>query len=335
MTRKSIWIPLLCLPVLLACSDPLDVDVSDIKVDITFADVNATLISADSAELIQKHHTFGKEFTNVYAYLIGYCLKIGEVQDSAFYNSVMQYRLDPTIQKMHADIAAKFEDKTSIEAKILDGFQHIRYHLPDAHLPKYIVYMNTLFQSGVFCTEDEIGIGLQNYLGQDNRIVKQLNPEFYFDWMKEGFDARFLERDVLTGWIETHLVGETDGTLVEHIVHWGKVLYLAESAFPDEDESIILRYTQKEMDWAAENEYAFWQYLVDEDLLFKIDDRTTRNMVGDGPFTPGLPEEGSPDRMGQYLGWRMVHSYMEQNEISVKEMLDLPFNTILQDFEIE
>lgn len=335
MIRKSIWIPLFCLPVLLACSDPLDVDVSDIKVDITFTDVNPVLINANEKELIQKHREYGKNFKNVYDYLVGYCLKIGEVQDSAFYNSIVQYRQDPTIQKMHADIDAKFADKSNIEAKILDGFRHIRYHLPKAHIPKDIVYMNTLFQSGVFCTEDEIGIGLQNYLGKDNEVVKQLNPEFYFDWMKEGFDPRFLERDVLTGWIETHLVEETDGTLVEHIIHWGKVLYLVEAAFPEEDEWIILRYSQKELEWANENEYAFWEYLVSEDLLFKNDDRTTRNMVGDGPFTAGLPEDGSPDRMGQYLGWRMVHSYMEQYDISVKELLALPFNTILQEYEIE
>lgn len=336
MIRKSIWLALAGWILLGSCSfDPLDVDVSDVKVDLNFTDVNQVLVSADSAELITKHHEFGNSMTDIYAYLIGYCLKIGNVNDSAFYESIVDYRLDPTIQKMNTDMDAVFSDKKKIEEKITNGFRHLRYHLPDCLLPEHIVYINSLFQSGVFCTEKEIGIGMQQYLGKDNEVVRQLNPQYYFDWMKEGFDRRYLERDVLTGWIETHLVDETKGALAEHIVRWGKVLYLAEAAFPDDDESIILRYTDAELKWAQDNEFAFWDYLVKESLLFKIDDQTTQNMIGDGPFTPGIPEEGSPDRLGQYLGWRMVHSYMDQYDISVKELIALPYNEILQEFEIE
>ncbi len=336
MTRKSIWIPLVSLLFLASCnSDPLDVDASGVQVDIAFTDVNKVLIETDSAELLTKHHEFQESIGNIYNYLMGYCLRIGSVNDSVFYDAMIDYRLDPGIQQMNKDMDSLFSDKKKMEETITDGFRHLKYHLPDCHLPKNIVFINTLFQSGVFCTEDEIGIGMQQYLGKDNEIVKQLNPDVYYNWMKEAFDIRYVERDVLTGWIETHCVDEVDGSLAEHIVRWGKVLYLTEAAYPDVDESIILRYSKEDMEWAKKNEYAFWKYLVDEKILFKIDERTTRNMVGDGPFTPGLPEDGSPDRMGQFLGWRMVHSYMEQFDISVKELIALPYNDILQEYEID
>lgn len=335
MIRKNSWILLLLVFFIAACSNPLDVDISDVEIDISFVDINHVIVNADSAELIAKHHQYFKDYEDIYSYLIGYCLRIGKVEDSAFYNSIIDYRLDPSIQEMNADINKMFSDMSKHEELIVDGFKHLKYHLPDGHLPSTIVYINSLFNSGVFCTENEIGIGLQQYLGKENEIVKQLNPQYYYDWMKEGFDIRYLERDVLTGWIETHCIDESEGALVEHIVRWGKVLYLAEAAFPDLNQSIILRYTEDELKWAQENEYAFWKYLVDENLLFKIDERTTRNMVGDGPFTAGLPEEGSPARMGQYLGWRMCHSYMEQYNVSVKELIELPYNEILQEFEIE
>jgi len=58
-------------------------------------------------------------------------------------------------------------------------------------------------------------------------------------------------------------------------------------------------------------------------------------MVGEGPFTPGLPDQESPDRLGQFLGYRMVKNYMNNNEITVEEMLKLSYNEILQAFEIE
>lgn len=336
MTWLRFYPALLILLLFSACSsDPLDVDASAVSVEIEFVDVNETIMYADSSALMAGHHKYGTEIPDVYDYLMGYCMRIGDVADTAFYASAMAYRQDKAIRQMHDDIRAKFKDKKKIESTILDGFRHLRYHLPKCKIPGHIAYMNTLFQAGVFCTEEDIALGLQNFLGEKNKVIQQLNPQYYFDWMKEGMDAKYLERDVLTGWIETHVVEETQGSLAEHIVRWGKILYLTEAAFPEQSEALILRYTEEEMIWAEENEYAFWKYLVDESLLFTVDDKTTRNMVGDGPFTPGLPEEGGPDRMGQYLGWRMLHSYMEQHEITVEELIKLPYNDILQEYEIE
>jgi uncharacterized protein YjaZ len=58
-------------------------------------------------------------------------------------------------------------------------------------------------------------------------------------------------------------------------------------------------------------------------------------LLNEGPFTVGLPEK-SPDRLGQFLGWKIVREFMEQNEsISFNELIKLPYNTILQSYEIE
>ncbi len=336
MTHKSIWFSLVCLVIMTSCAnDPLDVDASDVQVDLNFTDVNAVIMNADSSTLLEQHHSFEEQFTNIYAYLIGHCMEIGRVDDTSFYQSIQLFRSDSMIQKLNGYLEADFSDKGKIETKIIDGFRHLRYHLPECKVPGNVVYQNSLFRSGVFCTEEEIGIGLQQYLGPENEIVKQLDPQFYYDWMKQGFQAKYLERDVLTGWIETHIVEAKEGNLAENIVRWGKILYLTEAAFPDEEQFLMLRYSKEELDWAMENEYAFWEYLVDEKLLFQIDERTTRNMIGDGPFTPGLPEQDSPDRLGQFTGWRMVHKYMEKNDISVKELIELPYNDILQAYEID
>ncbi len=316
-------------------SNPLDIDATAIKVELNFVNVDSTLFYADSSTLIQSHRTFKKEIEDIYAYEIGYCLRIGDVVDSAFYNSIMQFRADTMIQKLEAGIQSKFIDKTKMNAKITEGFKHLKYHFPDGKQPKHIAYMNMLFNSGVFCTENEIGVGLDRFLGASNEVVKQLNPAYYFDWMKKAMDERYLERDVLTGWIETHYLEEVNGNLAEHMVRAGKVLYLTEAAFPEEDPALILRYSEEDYEWALKNEYAFWKYLADEKLLFKIDEKTTANMISEGPFTPGLPDQDGPDRLGQFIGWRMIHSYMEQNDISLKELIELPYNEILQAYEID
>jgi uncharacterized protein YjaZ len=73
---------------------------------------------------------------------------------------------------------------------------------------------------------------------------------------------------------------------------------------------------------------------VDEKLLFSDNEKTQSNFLKDAPFTIGLPEKG-PDRLGQFLGWRMIHSYMMQYpETTLQELIKIPYNTILQEYEV-
>lgn len=321
-------------------TDPMDVDASEINLDLTFIDVNKEIMHADSTDLISKHREYLQEIKGVYEYLIGYCMQIGSVSDTAFYNSIVKFREDEAIQKIDFNIRDYFTEQKEYRSDLLEfpvnnGFKTLKYHLPNAKMPNHVVYINSLFRSGVFCSEEDIAVGLEYYLGKDNEVVKQLNPQYYFDWMKEGMTEEFLTRDIITGWIETHIVPEVDGNLAEHLIRWGKIVYLVEAAQYDVHDRFSLRYTEEEYNWAKENEFGFWKYLVDENLLFSEDVKIIRNMTGDGPFTPGIPEEGSPDRMGQYLGWRMVHSYMENNDVSIEKMVEAQYNEILQDYETE
>lgn len=336
MISRNISFSFILILILTGCSNnPLDVSIDGIKTDLVFINVDEAIFYSDSVTLMKKHHEFKKEIKDIYDYEIGHVLQLGDLPDSAYYSSISLFRADKSIQKLEKDIQDAFKDKSAIESKITDGFKHLKYHFPKGKQPKKVVYLNALFNSGVFCTENEIGIGLERFLGESNEIVKQLNPQFYFDWMKVAMDRKYLERDVLTGWITTHYVDEVTGSLAEYIVRYGKILYLTEAAFPDEDPSLILRYSKEDYQWALDNEYKFWQYLVDENLLFKVDEKMTMNMINEGPFTPGLPDQNSPDRLGQFIGWRMIHSYMEQNDISLDELVKLPYNEILQAYEID
>jgi uncharacterized protein YjaZ len=48
-----------------------------------------------------------------------------------------------------------------------------------------------------------------------------------------------------------------------------------------------------------------------------------------------LPKE-SPDRLGQYIGWKMVQKYMEQNpDLPLEKLLNIPFAQIMQAYKID
>lgn len=336
MTIKNTLIFVFVSIILIGCeNNPLLVKASDIQVDIEFTNIDEIVYYSDSSELMKQYKELSNNDESILAYEIGRVLKIGKVSDTAFYNSIQDFRADTSIQALEKDLSRIIPLLIEKEDRVIEGFRHIRYHFPEGNIPESIAYLNGLFTTAIFSAEKEIGVGTEWYMGDTSSIVEQLNPQYFFDWMKDAMKMEYYERDILTSWIETHYVNNSKGNLAENMVRWGKILYLVEASFPEFESNIILRYTPEDYEWAVNNELFFWRHLVDEKLLFKSDERTTRNMMNEGPFTPGLPNQHAPDRLGQFLGWRMVHRYMEKNEVTLSEMVDASYNEILQEYDID
>lgn len=335
MTLKSFLLfALICFSVLSCSRDRLKVDIDDVKIDTKFVNLDSILIKTTNSDLIINHHILENSITDIYNYQLGYCLQIGNVSDTALVNSINQFRKDQAINKIEKRIQFKFSNLQDHKSEIIDGLKHLKFHFKNSKIPKNVVFMNSLFQSNAFCTENEIGIGLERYLGKETDVIKSLPSEPFYDWIKESMNSDFLVRDALCSWIMTHYVPEKEGNLAENIVKWGKIIYLTEASLPSKNKNIIIRYTKSDYDWALKNEFSIWKFLVDQKYLFKINELIESNFLKEAPFTTGLPSE-SPDRLGQFIGWRMVQNFMNKNDISLNELLKIPYNTILQEYEIE
>ncbi len=335
MTLKSIFFTSVLSVLLLSCShDPFDVDTSKVKIDISYIDMDKAFRTADSSSLVKQVNSYKNEIRDVYEYEFGHCLNIGDVSDSNVYSAISTFLEDAYIHRLEADIAQQFDDKSAIETKINDGFKYLKAHFPKEKYPTHIVYLNSLFRSSAASFENDIAIGLEQYLGPDAAVIKELPTNEYYQWYKDGMEAKYLERDVLASWISAnHMKELQSGSLAESMIWWGKVLYFVEASFPKAEKDVIIRYSKSDYKWAIENEASFWQYLVDQKLLFLMDERTKANMLQEGPFTPGLPEKG-PDRLGQFLGWRMVQQYMENHsDLPLSELKNIGYNEILQGYE--
>lgn len=324
----------LSILLLSACSsDSLDVDSSSVELKISFVNLDSIFFNVSELNLEKTIKSTSLSQNEVLAYELGQCIGVGPLSDSGTIARIKLFTNDPFIIKIEKEIQSKFNNLAAQKTKITNGFKALKYHFPDGKIPQNVVFMNSLFASNAFATENEIGIGLERYLGAKSPVIKKV-PDPIFQWIKDGMEAKFMERDVLTAWIMTHYVPEVKGNTAEQMIRWGKILYLTEAALPNEDESIIMRYTKPDFEYAQKNEYAFWQFLVKEKLLFSENERDQSNFLNEGPFTIGLPQE-SPDRMGQFVGWKMIHSYMTENpDMPLKDLIDLPYTEILQAYEI-
>ena len=74
------------------------------------------------------------------------------------------------------------------------------------------------------------------------------------------------------------------------------------------------------MDWVEKKEYNIWGFIIQNQLLYSKDRTQYMHMITEGPTTKGL--NGSPSRLGDYIGYKIVEKYMKGSNKSLKEMFE-------------
>jgi hypothetical protein len=112
-----------------------------------------------------------------------------------------------------------------------------------------------------------------------------------------------------------------ENILLDQIIEKGKVMYFLDATLPEVHDTIKIGYTTEQLGWCEDNERNLWAFLIENELLFSSDYERTHKLIIDGPFTSYFPD-GSPGRTGWWVGWQIVHSFMENNpDVSLPQLM--------------
>lgn len=318
-----------------SCSgDALNVDISGSKYQLGSIQLDSIIKHTPEEQLGSELFELSQKIPEIIDYQFYYCYKTGLPQDTAFQANWAGFTHNPYYKRLSKRIDEKFPKPGESKKIIEDGFKRIHVHLPNVKLPKTVVFMNSFFSSSMYCTENEIGIGLERYLGAKTDVIKELPGDVFYEWIKEAMEPEYLERDAICAWVLTHICEPgKDMNTIEAMIQWGKILYLTKAALPEQEEHILLRYNAADYEWALKNERAFWEHIVKQNLLFVKSETDQAAFLQEAPFTSGFTQKG-PDRLGQFLGYRIVCSYMEQYDVTLQQLIDKPYNDLLAEYEI-
>lgn len=307
--------------VLVSCSEnKLDVDVSDVKVDMRFDRFEEKMFDVQTQEGMKSVNEelieVGGELYEFYVYDM---LRSGSVYDDSISKYLWYFVTDSIMKKTADDIAVSFADFGKVENDLMNAFKHQKYHLPNAPLPKQFITYNGAYNYGVVSTDSVVGIGLEMYLGADNRVIEELPFPVY---VREKMDKKYLTVDVVQSWLTTNVIEfERGETFLSSLLYFGKLKYAMQAMLPNTELERIVRYTKEEYDYALASEYNIWQYLVDMNWIYTTDMKVKIRFFEEAPTTVGIDE--SPGRIGQFIGWQMVKAYMDKYpDVSLSELLD-------------
>jgi gliding motility-associated lipoprotein GldB len=247
-----------------------------------------------------------------------------EYADSIFVSKLV----DPLYRELYDEVQLKYRDFSSVQSEIEDLFRHIKYYFPEKNLPgKVTTLISEMdYANKVIYTDSLVLVALDLYLGEDHRFYEFPN---YF---KQTFTRRQIMPDLAEAFAETVVRNPTDRTLLSHMIYHGKQLYLKDVLIPGYTDAEKIGYTEEQWQWCIENEKEMWRYFIEESLLYSTDSKLLQRFITPAPFSKFYLEidNESPGRVGIFLGWQIVRSYMNQPESTLNLLLNTDAKTIFE-----
>lgn len=211
-----------------------------------------------------------------------------------------------------------FADVTDIEKPLSEAFARMKWLYPDWEIPVLYLFVSG-FQSAVYFTEDGLAIGADMYLGKDYPYYRQVVYQYQLQTMRK----ECIPVDVVSAWLFSHIpYNSPKNRLLDQMLYRGKVMYLLACIFDRLPGYEVMGYTKEQWDWCEYHERAIWHRMMDKRDLFKTEQRILSSYLNDGPFTSEISQE-SPGRVGTWIGWRIVESYMEHNDsVSLQSLME-------------
>ncbi len=227
---------------------------------------------------------------------------------------------NPLWQELYQEVEKKYSNFDNETNEIEDLFKHIKYYFPETTTPKvYTVIAEMDYNNKAIYANDKLIIALELYLGKDHKFYE------FPKYLKQNFEERQILPDVVTSFAYRKIAPPTDKTLLSNMIYYGKQLYLKDILLPEYTDAEKIGYLQEQVVWCQDNESYMWRFFIDENLLFNSDSRLPNRFINVAPFSKFYLEidNESPGRVGQWLGWQIVRSYMKNNEVSLQDMLKM------------
>ncbi|MCF8296391.1 MAG: DUF2268 domain-containing putative Zn-dependent protease [Saprospiraceae bacterium] len=290
----------------------LDVDVSDIDVNINIKRYGKTLFSLDKSNLkeelikIQSDYKF---FLNA------------DLNDTINVFQIREYLNDPMLINLSEETFKQYPDLNNLKKDLNSAYKHYKYYFPLRREHDVFTYISGLdYEYPIKISDNNLIIALDMYLGSEFQPYSQIGlPTYMTKWMTKDL----IVFDCMSELARLQLPDEDlNKTLLDKMIYHGKILYFVDAMLPEFNDSLKIKYSESQFNWAKANEVNIWSFFIENKLLYSTDNSLSKSFIINGPFTSNFSKE-SPSRLGYFIGWQIVKKYMDNNnDIDLKQLME-------------
>lgn len=228
---------------------------------------------------------------------------------------------DTQEQELFKEIQKNYQDFSDVEKQLTSFFKYVKYYNPTFKAPNVVTIQSNIdYESRVIYADSLLLISLDVFLGK--------NHPFYADfpnYIKYNNTKEHLIVAVAEAFINQQILPTNNRIFIAKMVHEGKKMALLDWYLPSISEVEKMGYSKEKWQWAVENEAQIWAYFMENKLLFSTETNLNKRFLEEAPFSKFYMEQDnlSPGKIGVWLGWQIVQSYLKHNDVSLEEFLKI------------
>ena len=237
-----------------------------------------------------------------------------------------QKLVDSLQRELTDEVVRVFPDMKEEQKELVHLFKYIKYYYPETTVPKVVAITSEVaFRNKVILADSLLIVALDTYLGKDHHFYGGIAK-----YHSKNFRKEQLVVDVAAAFAKAHTLRPQASTFLAQMIYEGQQLYLMEQLLPEHPVYELFGYTPEEYDFAIENERNVWQNFVASEQLYSTDSSLLARFIDPAPFSKFYLDFDSetPGRLGRFMGYKMVASYMKNNDAPLKTMLIQPADVI-------
>jgi gliding motility-associated lipoprotein GldB len=234
--------------------------------------------------------------------------------DSTWLNKMQ----DPLWREVYTEVQKKYSNFEPVREEFNSLFQHVKYYFPEVKTPKVITIISEMdYTAKAIYADSLVIVSLELYLGKEHKFYQFPN------YLKQNFEERQIMPDVVSSFAFRKIPASPDRSLLSQMIFEGKQLYAKDLLLPEYTDAEKMGYTPEQIKWCEENESYMWRYFIENEVLYSDDPKLNTRFIAPAPFSKFFLEidNDSPGRVGAWIGWQMVRSYMKNNKATLPELL--------------
>ncbi|MDD4684642.1 MAG: DUF2268 domain-containing putative Zn-dependent protease [Bacteroidales bacterium] len=253
------------------------------------------------------------------------------LDDPDYFQMVSHFANDTTMISAYKAVKKRYPSLDWVSNEVTKAFSILMEDYPNTKIPKLYSFMfgpadfSYSYSKRVVAQEDFITLAIDLY--SINALQENLFYSQYPKYIMSMLDSAYIVPDIMNAYLRNVTTQDIplmeqshEASLCDIIIERGKYYYALKQLLPKSSMGALFRYTQEQMDWVEKNEYNIWGFIIQNQLLYSKDRTQYMHMITEGPTTKGL--NGSPSRLGDYIGYKIVEKYMKGSNKSLKEMFE-------------
>ena len=249
-----------------------------------------------------------------------YCAKIiciGLPTEQQFPEELTKFLTDYHVNLAYKRVMEVYPNIKDIETGLSKAFSNYHKEFPDRVIPSVYTLISGFNQS-MMTSDTILAVALDKYLGRNEDLYFRMDLANY---QRYGMDRKYVTIDCMRAWLITEFPSsDSIDHVLANILYEGKVMYALHRLLPNTPDSLMFGYTPDQLRWCRNNTAQMWTHLVEKRLLYSTDFLTINKLIGPAPFCALFTRE-SPGRAVVWLGYQIITSYMQHNNVTLEALL--------------